>query len=95
LLDLHVYKILIHLAIVTCIVQCREFEETKDLIRSRKSKKDRQYNDQKKKRQKDKQWFAKHYKENKAQTLNKTKAEGGGDPMCSGRYPVPVQLVSQ
>jgi hypothetical protein len=47
--------LLIHLAIVACIVQYREFEETKDLIRSRKSKKDRQCNDQKKKRQNDKQ----------------------------------------
>jgi len=48
-----------------------EFEDTKGVIRSRKSKKDRQHNSQKKKdRQhnsqkiKDKQRFTKHYTEN-------------------------------
>jgi len=38
------------------------FEDTKRVIRSRESKKDRQHNDQKKK---DKQRFTKHYTENK------------------------------
>ena len=41
-----------------------EFEDTKDVIRIRKSKKDKQHNDQKKKGQKDKQRFTKHYTEN-------------------------------
>ena len=41
-----------------------EFEDTKGVIRSRKSKTDRQYNGQKKKRQKDKQRSTKHYTEN-------------------------------
>jgi hypothetical protein len=41
----------------------KKFEDTKGAIRNRKSK-NRQYNDQKKKRQKDKQWYTKHYTEN-------------------------------
>jgi hypothetical protein len=40
----------------------RKVENTKGLIRSHKSKKDRQYNG--KRRQKDKQYFTKHYTEN-------------------------------
>ena len=36
----------------------------KTVIRSRKSKKDRQYNDQKEKGQNGKQWLIKHYIEN-------------------------------
>ena len=42
----------------------RKGEDTKGVIRSRKSKKDRQYNGQKKRRQKDKQYSTKHYTEN-------------------------------
>jgi hypothetical protein len=38
-----------------------KFEDTKGVIRIRKSKNDRQHNDQKKK---DKQWSTKHYTEN-------------------------------
>ena len=39
----------------------RIFEDTKEVIRSRKWKKNRQYNGQKKKEQKDKQLFPKYY----------------------------------
>ena len=38
-----------------------KFEDAKGVIRNHKSKKDRQYNGQKKK---NKQWFTKHYTEN-------------------------------
>ena len=41
-----------------------EFEDTKGVIRIHKSKKDRQYNSQKEKGPKDKQWSTKHYTEN-------------------------------
>jgi len=40
-----------------------KFEETKGVIRSCKSKKDRQYNCQKKKDKKANEWSAKHYTE--------------------------------
>jgi hypothetical protein len=42
------------------IIVEEEFEDTKGLIRIRKSKKDRQHNGQKEKRQKDKQRSTKH-----------------------------------
>ena len=38
-----------------------KFEDTKEIIRSRKSKKDRQYTEEKEKRQKDKQRSTNHY----------------------------------
>ena len=42
-----------------------KLKDIKVVIRSRKSKKDRQNNDKKKKRGNDKQWSTKHYTDNK------------------------------
>jgi hypothetical protein len=57
LLDL---LILVELLIITVY---EKFEDTQGVIRSQKSRKDRQYNDQKK-RVKRKEWSAQYYKEN-------------------------------
>jgi hypothetical protein len=43
----------------------KQFEDTKGVIKNRKSKKDRQYNGQKVKGQRDKQLSTEHYPENK------------------------------
>ena len=66
------------------LVICRNrytnmFEDTIGVLRSSKSKKNRQYNDQMKK---DKQWSTKHYKENK-RLGNTNPTKTGGEPRCS------------
>ena len=55
-----------------------KFEDTKRLIRSRKSKKDRQHNSHKKTGQKDKQWSTKHYK-GKGWSTNTNPTKTGGE----------------
>jgi hypothetical protein len=42
-------------------LQHKEFEDNKEVIRIRRSKRDRQHNDQRIKGQKDKLWSTKHY----------------------------------
>ena len=66
------------------LVICRNrytnmFEDTIGVLRSSKSKKNRQYNDQKKQ---DKQWSTKHYKEKK-RLGNTNLTKTGGEPRCS------------
>ena len=58
-----------------------DFEDTKDVIRIRQSK-DRQHNGQKKKEQKDKQWYTKHTHKTKDQ-IKRTPVKPG-DLRCSG-----------
>jgi hypothetical protein len=51
--------------IINCAFWQEEFEDTKEVIKIRKSKKNRQHNNKKKeKEQKDKQRSTKHYTEN-------------------------------
>ena len=61
-----------------------EFEDTKDVIRNRISKKNRQRNGQKKKMQKDKQRSTKHTHKTKDR-VTQTPLKTGGELMCSGR----------
>ena len=70
-----------------------KFEDTKRLIRSRKSKKDRQRNSHKKTGQKDKQWSTKHYIE-KWRSINTNPTKTGVEFRCSGRVAVPAPLVA-
>ena len=70
-----------------------KFEDTKRLIRSRKSKKDRQHKSHKKTGQKDKQWSTKHYTE-KWRSTNANTTKTGVEFRCSGRVAVPAPLVA-
>ena len=58
--SLRVYKILYSAAHTHCRRDYEEFEDTKGVIRIRKSKEDRQHNGQEKNGQKDKQRSTKH-----------------------------------
>ena len=60
-------------------IKQEEFEDTKGLIRIRKSKKNRQHNDQK-----DKQRSTKHICKTKDR-VNRTPIKPGGELRCSGR----------
>jgi hypothetical protein len=62
-----------------------KFEDLKEEIRSRKSKKDRQYNGHKEQGQKYQQWSTKHYTENWTLCDTNPTKNPGGKSMCSGR----------
>jgi len=68
---------------ITCISE--KFEDIKRIIRSRKSKNDRQYNGQKKKRPKDKQQYTKHYTDNYRSSKTYPEVKTGGELMYSGK----------
>ena len=61
----------------------KSFEHTKGVIRIRISKKDRQHNGQKKKRQKDRQQSTKHTHKAKDRVI-RTPLKTGGELMCPG-----------
>ena len=56
----------------------KKFEDTKGVFRRRNSKKNRQYNGQQKKGQKNKQWLTYHYKETK-DGATQTHPKNGGE----------------
>jgi hypothetical protein len=61
------------------------FEDNKWVIRIRKSKKPRQLNSQKKKRQKDKQRSTYHYSDKEEDEATRTPLKPGDEHRCSGR----------
>ena len=69
-------------------IQLEEFEDTKWIIRIRKSKKNRQHNGQTIKYKNDKQRFTQHTHKTEDR-VTPTPLKTGGELRCSGRVAVP------
>ena len=72
----------------------KKIEDTKEVTRSQKSKKDRQHNDHKKTEQKEKLGFTIHYTQKTKDSVTRTPLQTGVELTCSGRVAVPALLMA-
>ena len=72
----------------------KKIEDTEQVTRSQKSKKDRQHNDHKKKEHKKKLRFTIHYTQNAQNSATRPSLHTGVEFMCSERVAVPALPVA-